>query len=379
MTTNFKMDPKRINTTGRNIVVAARGFLFALTLTLSCAATAGAADTQSDLQIFLDLHAATQRQPDNAEIAADYANHALALYRREGDARYAGYASRALQAWLDEATPPHRVWLLRARLAQLAHRFEEAAVDLEHLLAVYPKDIEARLLAADSRRRAGHIDASRRHCFQLALSSSTTLAEYCSVQILLSLGQTNAASELAARAQTQFSAIEAVYADWARAITAEALRSNGQTDRAIELLSQIEPAALDIATRLSLVDMLIDVGDHTKAHAMLDNLPQTPGTLLRLAQLNIQPHATDAKAALLEQFAIAAQRNEVGLHSFEHAALYLHVIKDYDKALDLAIVNWQLQKNVEDAQLLERAALMAGSEIDHFHIQQWRKQWTSKL
>ena len=78
----------------------------------------------------------TQKQSDPAA-AVKAANSYLDLARDQGDARYAGYAMGALQAWQDvpESQTPAQVLVMRATVAQFLHDFERAESNLRAALA----------------------------------------------------------------------------------------------------------------------------------------------------------------------------------------------------------------------------------------------------
>ena len=97
---------------------------------------------------------------------------------------------------------------------------------------------------------------------------------------------------------------------------------------------------------------------------LLDPAPEVDGVLLRRAiaaeRLGRASLLRSARAELSRRF---RQNLDLGLtaHAREEARFYLEVERRPALALDRARVNWALQREVEDAQLLIDAALAAGT------------------
>ena len=109
-----------------------------------------------------------QRPKDEATAIAA-ASAYLELAREQGDARYAGYAMGALQAW--EAAPPAQtppaVLVMRATIAQFLHDFDGAEATLKVALARRPNDAQAWITLATILRVRGRYNESDAACRSL--------------------------------------------------------------------------------------------------------------------------------------------------------------------------------------------------------------------
>eukprot|EP01035_Chromulina_nebulosa_P003420 gene3419-4658_t len=109
------------------------------------------------------------QRPNDEAAAMAVASTYLELAREQGDARYAGYAMGALQAW--EATPPAQtppaVLVMRATVAQFLHDFDGAEATLRVALARRPNDAQAWITLATILRVRGRYNESDAACRSL--------------------------------------------------------------------------------------------------------------------------------------------------------------------------------------------------------------------
>lgn len=333
--------------------------------------------TKSD-ESLQSLRRLLQTSPDDAVSAARFARTALRRYAEHGDPRLLGYADGALKRWRDVPTPPPDIWLLRGRLLQTQHEFSQAASDLERLLEVHPNTVEAMLLAADARRRAGDIDDARGLCLRLQFAGRADLARLCAADLLLTLGQAADAHAAAAAAlDTMDTAADDAQRTWALSLLADTARAAGRRDDARAAyeaalgLSQRPPLALSLAY----IDFLIDGEELEAAQAPLDALPPADAVLLRRAIVARKSPAgvfPDAADELENRFEASDIAGTAELHWRERAVYALHVRGDAGDALRYARRNWQAQKGWEDAELLIDAADRAGDAAAARIVGDWR-------
>ena len=124
-------------------------------------------------------------------------------------------------------TPAAEELLLRARIQQAKHEFDAAAGTLRRALDAAPNSGEGWLLYADVLRRAGDIPAARTACLELALAGHADLAGYCAVEVMLVLGDNEAAYQLARRQPDVSGNRDAALRRWALEVRAGAAAALG--------------------------------------------------------------------------------------------------------------------------------------------------------
>ena len=136
-----------------------------------------------------------------------------------------------------------------------------------------------------------------------------------------------------------------------------------------------EPEALRI--RMMLADLMLAGGDDDAALDLLERAPDVDGVLLRRAiaaeRLGRFALFDAARTELSRRF---RQNLDLGLtaHAREEARFYLEVERDPPLALARARLNWDLQHEIEDAQLLIDAAVAAGEPAAAAPALRWMEE-----
>ena len=106
------------------------------------------------------------QRPGDEATAIEAATAYLDLARSQGDARYAGQAAAALQAWdaMPIARTPPAVLVMRATVAQFLHDFDGAESLLKAALARRPADPQGWITLATVLRVRGRYDESDAAC-----------------------------------------------------------------------------------------------------------------------------------------------------------------------------------------------------------------------
>ncbi|MES2533404.1 MAG: hypothetical protein V4636_20335 [Pseudomonadota bacterium] len=310
------------------------------------------------------LRRALAQRPGDAATAIDAAGRYLTLAREQGDARYAGYAMGALQAW--DAVPvdqtPPAVLVMRATVAQFLHDFDGAETMLKAALARQPADAQAWITLATLHRVRGRYDASDAACRALGRVGPALYAIACLAENAGLRGQHANARE----------ALQGLLAT-------PALRDPGQAGTRQWLLTSLaeveelagRPAEADAAYRKAVAaersgylllvysDFLQRMGRQAEIPALLAGEARSDAVLLRLAVAARSPTQRDA-VELRERFEAAALRpGSVALHAREEAMFALDVQNDAVRALELARLNVRLQREPVDLLVLARAASAA--------------------
>lgn len=316
---------------------------------------------------------ALAQRPGDEATAIEAAGRYLSLAREQGDARYAGYAMGALQAW--DATPveqtPPAVLVMRATVAQFLHDFDGAEAMLKAALARQPGNAQAWITLATLHRVRGRYDASDAACRALGRVGPSRYAIACLAENAGLRGQHANAREalhsLLADPALQDSS-QAGTRQWLLTSLAEVEELAGRPAEAESAYRKAVAAERSGYLLLAYSDFLQRMGRRAEIPALLANEARSDAVLLRLAIAAGTargasgaggPAQRDA-TELRERFEAAALRpGTVALHAREEAMFALDVQNDAVRALELARLNVRLQREPVDLLVLARAASAA--------------------
>jgi hypothetical protein len=313
------------------------------------------------------LRAETTADSSSAELAAELARRYLDLFRVEGDPRLVAYAKTAIALWSQDEQPPAEILLQRALVAQTEHRFEAAAIDLEHLGARAPREPQTWLTLAAMALARGDFAASRQACGRVLLLADAWVAGACFAAWQGMTGQAEKAYDFLTTALTQPAAeIDATVASWLALLAAEtaaALALDEDADahyRSALALVERAGARPSVYLLTAYADFLLS---HDQPAAVLDllaNAPPADPILLRLTRA--KRRRGDWIDAELETLRYRLQFSLTGdddTHAREAAYLALYLLDEPRRALDIALANWAVQREPIDARLVLEAALAA--------------------
>lgn len=314
------------------------------------------------------------QRPNDEATAIAAAGAYLELAREQGDARYAGYAMGALQAW--EAVPlaqtPPGVLVMRATVAQFLHDFDGAEATLKAALARRPNDAQAWITLATILRVRGRYNESDAACRSLGRVGPAFYGVACLAENAGLRGHHADARE----------ALQALLADpalrdtrqagtrqWLLTSVAEVEELAGRQAEADAAYRQAVAAQRSGYLLLAYSDYLQRAGRHGEIAKLLANEARSDAVLLRLAIAGAAGGATgttrdklaQAEADELRQrFEAAALRpGTTALHAREEAMFALDVQNDPKRALELARLNVKLQREPIDLLVFARAASAA--------------------
>lgn len=313
----------------------------------------------------------------SAEQATTVALLALQLYQSTGNSRFLGAAKSSIAAWENMDKPPMTVWMLRGRIAQTEHRFAEAARDLARFNQMHSGQIEALLLEADAWRRTGEIAHAKTACMRVALNGRMDLASYCSADILLSVGQPEAALALIHPIIVNVRSMPLAEQVWASAIYADLLYATGREEEAAEVWARVVAGGdAPLTYRLAYADVLLSLSRFEDVVILLGDDTQTSAALLRVTVAAARLERDDAAAmqsTLEGRLQISALTSTADLHLREQALFALWLEEDAGKALQFALRNWELQKGWEDAALVQRIAHSLNDSTTVQQISDWQQ------
>ncbi|MBL4826773.1 MAG: hypothetical protein JKY66_03510 [Spongiibacteraceae bacterium] len=313
----------------------------------------------------------------NESQALVLSQQALEAYQNTAKSRYLRIAKSALQPWWHDEKPSAALWLLRGRILQTQHKFEEAAIDLTTLSANYPQLSEARLLATDAWRRAGQLTKAKKACFAVALSARPLLAQFCAVEILLTAGDYDNANRLVEKALANLAFLSNSEQRWAQAIYADTLLATGDINGAAQVwLTITADNNTALSYKLAYADVLLTLSRPQEAIHILEETGTAMPVLLRRAAaakaLN-DPGFKSMTRSLNTQFNFTKKTAEANLHLREQALYFLWIEDDAEQALRLATKNWKFQKGWEDAELVLNIAKKIGDRSSIKRINDWRE------
>jgi len=308
------------------------------------------------------------QRPNDEATAIAAASTYLDLAREQGDARYAGYAMGALQAW--EATPPAQippaVLVMRATVAQFLHDFDGAEATLRMALARRPNDAQAWITLATILRVRGRYNESDAACRSLGRSGPAFYGVACLAENA-GLRGNHADARQALQALLADPALrdadKAGTRQWLLTSVAEVEELAGRQAEADAAYRKAVAAQRSGYLLLAYSDYLQRAGRHAEIPRLLANEARSDAVLLRLAIAGAAARDKRAQAEadeLRQRFEAAALRpGTTALHAREEAMFALDVQNDPKRALELARLNLRLQREPIDFLVFARAASAA--------------------
>lgn len=316
------------------------------------------------------------QRPGDPAAAVALAQAYLELARTQGDARYAGRALGALQAW-ESGTPaqtPPAVLVMRATIAQFMHDFDAAETTLKTALARQPGDAQAWITLATVLRVRGRYVESDAACRALGRHAAAAYAVACLAENAGLRGDVAAAREalqgLLAAPELQGRS-QAATRRWLLTSLAQVEELAGRPAAAEVAYRQALAAQRDGYVLLAYSDFLLLHERPAEVLPLLAAEPRSDAVLLRLAiagrrmrtpGMEVPTPGTqrDADELLARLEAAALRPGSATVHAREGAMFALDVQGDAPRALALARSNVAVQREPIDLLLLARAAVAAG-------------------
>jgi len=305
---------------------------------------------------------ATRRQPGDLPAAKAAARLLITEGRNAGDARLVGAAVAVLRPFL--ANPDAQTLTLVATARQYQHDFPGALTLLEAAIGLDPTDIDAILTRATVQIVRGRFDLAGLDCDRLNGLARPDVGFLCHATSRLLTADAPQIYDRLGALLAQPGLLAPALQGWARGLQGEiaALQGNSAVAQG-HLAAVIAADPLALRERLLLADLLLAEGEAARVLAVLDPAIAADGVLIRrvLAARAVGAKAV-AQAATVELAQRVALNLDLGLtaHAREETLYFLRIAQDPGMALQRALVNWNLQHEIEDAQLLVDAAMFAG-------------------
>lgn len=308
--------------------------------------------------------------------AASQAEAQLRLYQRTSDPRYLGRAEAKLTAFWDAATPPVAITVLRAKIRASNHDFVSALADLSSALARDPEYDQARFERAGIETVRGEYAAASQDCRSLGARVPGLYRLGCAAAVRGATGEAHAAASELERALSENRPAPDLGA-WAASLIGELWARAGEPERAeLWLRRALVDAPGDAYTLATLADVLLDDNRAESARSLLAEQTRQDALLLRLAIAEHQLGATEAAqhlGMLAERFADAALRGSA-VHRREEARFEL-LRGNVQRALELSLANFQVQREAWDVRLVLEAAQAAGRPEQAQDAAGFAKRW----
>jgi tetratricopeptide (TPR) repeat protein len=324
----------------------------------------------SSARELLTLRRANEREPQNAGIATDLASRYFELTLEYGDQRLVGHADAVLQKI---ASPlPARTLLMRGKLRQYQHRFEEGLQDFNSALKVDPQLAEAYSWRAAIFMVLAKYPEAKQECAGLERLQRETMALGCHGLLKAYTGNLTGATRDLEQSLRQSSDLDNQL--WLRTRLAEVAAWQGKTEVAERhyraALALGKPSAYLLAAR---ADFLLDAGRASEVVKLLSTWQSVDGLLLRLTLAEQQlgsPHFIVHLQDLTDRFAASRARGET-THQAEESRYYRTLQSDPVTALRLATQNFRTQREPRDARMVLEAALALSDPLAAEPVRLW--------
>jgi hypothetical protein len=329
----------------------------------------------SEQQALQQARAALAANPGNLEAGLSLARHYIDNWRDGGDPRYLGYAQAALKPWWTMKDPPLGVRVMRATLLQSTHRFQEALVDLDAVIAQDRRNAQAWLTRATVLQVLGDYPQAAASCGQL-FGLATKLVTVTCLSGVRSLNGHASTSyrQLDDALRAAGAAAEPSIRLWALTLLAEIAVRRGEAEAAgIRFREAMALGTPDNYLLAAYADFLLDRKQPAQAAALLKGRTQVDALLLRYAMALKAIGASDTPRyiEMLRQRFDAARMRGDAIHQREHARFELMLNNDAIAALSIARQNWAVQKEPADTLLFLESAAVAGDGIAARPVIEW--------
>ena len=317
---------------------------------------------------------ASRAAPDAIEPARAAARLLIDEGRRLGDSRLVGAAVGVLRPFVSGNDPD--TLYLSATARQYQHDFPGALALLDRAIALDPRHINAQLSRATIYTVLGRLTEAADACKAVS-QLRADVGFLCQSTALIMTDQAPLVAQRLGQIVGQPGLLDPALQPWAIGLLGEIAALQGDDATALTQFAAVISADPDvIRERLLAADILQRQSQFQEVMDILAPAPAVDGVLIRrvlaLRGLNA---ADDAAPLIAELGRRVAQNLELGLtsHAREDAMYFLLIAGDATAALDRATVNWALQHEVEDAQLLIDAAKAAGQPAAASAVFDWAR------
>ncbi len=323
------------------------------------------------------LRAAVATHPEDLRSALALAQGYVDIGRATADPRFVSYAQATLGRWVTAPNPDPAALTLTATALQYLHRFDAALRLLDQSLAVRASNAQAWLTKATVLQVEGRFDEARQACRPLIRLSGQLIALTCLTSVNSLTGRLNSSYLALREVFTDDPRLDPAVRVWILDQLADMAQRQGDdaaAERYYHAALRVNPQ--DSYTKGDYADLMLRNGREPELLALLRGDEQQDNLLLRLAIAGTRMRTARARGWADEFQARyeAARRDGDLTHLREQARFLLEVRGAAKAALDLAIRNWNVQKEPADVRIYWAAASRAGSEADLRRLRDWIRQ-----
>ena len=296
----------------------------------------------------------------------------LATSSRSGDMRLAARADALLSRLPDNGSPA----VLRAKAfsAQHRHDFSGALRLLDAALIKDPDDNDSRLSRAQIQLVQGRLDLARKDCGALTLGMQIDAGALCLIALSMRRGNQAQAGRLADRLIAQAGS-DPDLMRYLLTTRGEIASRAGDADIDPWFKRALASAPDDVRTLAAYARALRASGRNREVLDLLASGPDTDTLQLQRTLAANAIGSADATRLIDSQGRRYALAHAVGTQpEMRDEAEYLLTLRgDANAALELALRNFRQQRDVEDVDILRRAALAARRPDALAELQAWAR------
>ncbi len=319
-----------------------------------------------------DLVDRWQADKSDPKAASELALHYIQLGQQGADARYFGYAQAVLQPWRNQPAAPADILLAQGVLAQHHHDFNKAVDLIEAALIRTPDNRQGWLNLAMIQTARGDYPAAEAACRGLARYAHLTVSLACRANLMALSGQQKRATDLLVTLSAQ--ADDSALGQWIHTSLGQVYVQRGDYRRA-EAAFERALSRPDAYLYTRLADLWLHTGQPERVIILLKDQTHDDALLLRVAlaaralgqQQQVETLLTTLRARLRD----AALRGDQN-HWLNEALLALEFDNNPQRATELALTDWQIEKGLSGARLLARAARASGDTKALATIARWQ-------
>ena len=307
----------------------------------------------------------------NVQLAAELAQQYIELGKQASDPRFYGYARAAIRPWWQAERAPAAILLLRAKLKERDHDYDRAVDDLKLLLQLQPRNVQAWIELANLYRVQGKYAESQQACDTLAAFAGRTQWLFCSIPLLAATGKAEQAYESLTAILPQARERWPSTVQWIVTMQAHVARTLGREEQAERHYREgLENDPDDKYLLRAYADYLLDHRREKEALSQLQDHLSDTGILLRAAIAAKRVGDDTSAATWLAQ--LETRFEEIRLrggqpHGRFESRCALELKNDAQRALALALENWQKQKEPRDTRNVLEAAV-ASHDSGRAHV-----------